>query len=135
MIGNPLVQLPKGHQTLAISRKYWCFMRRKFYVKNRCVIRLDTTVLTLECKLNICYTISRKSQLISVGIISNSIFNFFQHELDTTATARRTSTKKILNKKHKAHVSRTCILKLCTLSKLSCAKQFNNYYCEITKFA
>lgn len=29
--------------------------------KNRCVIRLDTTVLTLECKLNICYIISRKS--------------------------------------------------------------------------
>lgn len=28
--------------------------------KNMCIIRLDTTVLAFECKLNICYTISRK---------------------------------------------------------------------------
>ena len=38
--------------------------------KSRCITRLDTTVLALECNLNVCYIISRKKDATQLSLFS-----------------------------------------------------------------
>lgn len=44
---NPTCATAKGHQTLAISRRYWCYMQRELYVKKVGVLQGWTLLCSL----------------------------------------------------------------------------------------